>query len=213
VWTEGYRQAIVSFTARTGETVDLGTVRLVAANPSALFDVVAAKDEMVQGTSFELVALEDDADPTRPRPMHIATCEYRRPGEGKVPAANLRFDDVQRGRYLLRCRSQGLDALPRIVEPHELRLASDTAPIAEIVVRAAGLASFVLDPPIVKGTQVIIETTTGLPLRELDVDEYGVATTNLSAGDYRLHLVEYGRATGAVDVRVDSSPFVFEIHR
>jgi hypothetical protein len=207
VWTEGYRETNLSFTTRSGETVDLGTVRLVATHPCALFDVVAASNEVITGVGFELVELEDAADSTRPRPVRTATCESQ-------PAApNLRFDDVQRGRYLLRCNTPGFDCESRLVEPHELRIAPDNTPIAKIVVRAAGLASFVLDPPFAKGTQLIIESPAGHPLRELDVDEYGVAATDLLAGDYRLHLVEYGRATGSIDVRVDTNPFVFEIHR
>jgi hypothetical protein len=167
----------------------------------------------VPDATFELVAIEAELEPGRPRESFVATSAPPRAAKGTAPGANLRFDDVERRAYLLRCRKKGLDSAPRLVTAAELKREGDAAAIAEIVVREAFVAGFVLDPPIARGTHVVIESTSGQPLRELHVDEFGVAVTDLFEGAYRLHLVEYGRATGAVDVRVDRNPFVFEIHR
>jgi hypothetical protein len=204
---DNYADTILKFTMPIGETVDLGTVRMGAVAPEALFRVVDDKGVVVAGVSFELVDPYESAATTQPIRSETSA------SGGAGASANLHFVGLQRIRYLLRCKDQVFDAAPRLVEPGELRTPPNTSSIAEIVVRPAGLASFVLDPPIAKGTQVVIESPAGHSLREIAVDEFGVAWTYLLAGDYRLHLVEYGRATDSVDVRIDRSPFVFEIHR
>lgn len=201
---EDHAEIAISFTMRDGETVDLGIVRMEAAAPEACFRIVDENGAPAAGVYFELVAADGitigaTSGPTLPN--------------DSAATSNIRFGAVQRTRCVLRCRDLSLDAAARAVEASELRSPGNTTPIATIVVRPANIASFVLDPPIAKGTQVVIESTAGHPLRELDVDEFGIAATGILAGDYRLHLVEYGRATGSVDVRVDTNPFMFEIHR
>jgi hypothetical protein len=163
---------------------------------------------------FELREADEDAK----TPLPILSTYFARSTAGiqpaaSIPSTNLQFQEVQRGRYLLRCKAPGVDASPIVVGPADLRTPPNRSAVATIVVEPAVTASFVLDPPFTGGTEVRIETTSGLPLRELDIDEFGVATTEILPGRYRLHLVEYGRATGAVDVLVDTNPFVFEIHR
>lgn len=203
--------SILNFTTRLGETTDLGTLRMLTTALEAHFRLVDEAGNPVDGVQLELADL--DADALSPLPILSTLLASSSESLRATTGANIDFSGLQRVRHVLRCRVKSVDISPRIVDASELSSASHPRLIAEIVLRAANTASFVLDPPIAKGTQVVIETPSGLPWRELDVDEFGVATTDILAGSYKLHLVEYGRPTSAVDVHVDTNPFVFEIHR
>ncbi len=196
-----------------GETIDLGTIRLGSRSLGAAFRVVDEAGALVSGVMFVLIELEDEHDPAWPYVSFAASSAEVKSADGTLEKANLRFLGLDRARYVLLCRGQGLDSLPRIVEARELRPGPVSAVLGEIVVTPAGLAGFVLDPPIAKGTQLVIESPAGLPLRELEVDKFGIATTSIARGRYRVHLVEYGRPTSAIETMVDSDPFVFEILR
>lgn len=205
-----YASIVVHFVMRGEQLLDLGTIRLTAQPRSAHFSVVDESGAPIGGLQFELIALDEIESR---RSAHGAS--YWAPSDamhrGDVHA-NLHFLGVHDARYVLRCNADRFDTVPRIVQASQLST-SERRSIAELAVQPAGKASFVLDAPFAKGTQVVIETPEGLPLRELDIDEFGIATTDILARAYRLHLIEYGRATGSIDVRVDSNPFVFEIRR
>ena len=126
-------------------------------------------------------------------------------------------------RYVLRGVDPKLDVEPRLVPPEAFRRtrnvngaeredASDVI-AGEVVVGAPRVACIRFAQPPARGTKIVIETVDGLPVRVLDVDDFGIVSTWLGARDHRLHLIENGEATPSLRFTVDRDPFVLELSR
>lgn len=210
--TESYSHVQKRITLRTDEELDLGTIRLGADYLAATCRVVDERGAIAVGVGFELVEFEEDRSGP-PRVVLAATSDIVRDAEHPEQAPNLTLFPLSRGRYLLRCRGLQVDALPLVLEEHALTPYGHPRTASVIVVRRACATTLVIDPPIAEGTRAVIETPDGVPLRELDLDLFGTASTDLLPSSYRLHLVEYGLATEAVEMVVDRNPCVIHIHR
>ena len=215
VEADGYCSPLLKFRLAPGQTLDLGTVRLFRRPMFVAFHVVEESGGSVAGIEFELMHFEAYDGTTTGRLRYTRQSIENTQvvtNESQSTASLLAFSDAAPGRYLLRCKSSVVACEPRIVEAHEFTRVVGRA-VADIVVRPVRRVSFVIDSPISSGTVLVVESLHGLPVRELAVDEFGVVVTELMAGDFRVHLVEYGRKTDWLEFQVASDPFVFEIHR
>ena len=198
---------------RTGETIDLGTVRLNQQFAALYFRIVDQNGALAVGVPFELVELEGEQGClVHDIAMSVRSDVIKDPAAPER-APNLEFFPLTPGRYLLRCRNYVVDAAPRIVTAQDFVPYRNPRGVPVIVVRGTYSVDIVLDPPIAKSTRAVIESEEGLVLRDLELDEFGVASAYLLPGTYRLHLVEYGQPSADVEMRVDRDPFVFAIHR
>ncbi|MBL8858158.1 MAG: hypothetical protein JNL28_06635 [Planctomycetes bacterium] len=218
VEVDGYHSPQLSFRLAPGQTLDLGKLRLHREGAQLAFDVKDERGAEATATGFELLQFEQHDGTRALRSLYSASVGRGRQNapsgvQSQVPVGpNLVFRNAAPGRYLLRCTTNAVSCEPRVVEAYEFtRTVERSAPV--IVIKPTVLVSFVLDHPISAGTLVMVESRQGLPVRELTVNEFGVVTTSLVRDDYRVHLVEHGRKTGWVAFKVDSDPYVFEIHR
>jgi hypothetical protein len=188
--------------ALAGRPLDLGEIRL-SAKRTARFGVVDANGRGVTGAEFTLVRLStydgSDQAPDLKRAWSDA-------------AGILTFDSVARERYVVICGAPRLDAAPFVFDG--ARITGERGSIVgTITVQPVRQISLVFDeaPPI--HTLVVIETPEGLPVRCIEVDEFGIVPLWLSGTDYKFHLVVEGEKTESQRFSVTSDPFVLEIGR
>jgi hypothetical protein len=108
-----------------------------------------------------------------------------------------------RGSYVAMCTSPRLDSAPVVFDGASTARGVDTV-TATISVRPVRQISFVFDEPPRVGTLMMIETTDGLPVRALEMDEFGIVPVWLGGTDY---------LTVSVPFTVNSDPCILRIKR
>jgi hypothetical protein len=181
--------------------LDLGQVRCSRAR-SVRFRVLDDHGSPVEGAEFELVRLSAYDGSEKPEVVRVWS---NKKGE-------LEFVQLARERYVVRCSTPRLDAAPRVVDGERLAPGDDRI-FGDIVVTPVRQISLVFDEPPLVGTLIVVESRDGLPIRSVDVDEFGIVPLWLAGTDYRVHLVEDGVVTPDVPFSVDKDPFVLRIHR
>lgn len=208
----GYLNRSLDFVVRSGARTDLGIVRLRRMDDclSARFATFDESHAPLAGVEFELVACEgngaDAADPDVHRAESRATDER---GRDDPPSALVSFRNLRRSHYRLQIESSFVHAEPLLLAPDQLDVPGRARTI-DVVVRRAFTVGFVVDPPR-RGCQIRLRSTNGLAFRTLDVNEFGVGTTTLSFGSYRLDLLADGRVVRRLGFTVDREPAVVEI--
>lgn len=189
----------------------------------------------LDGIALELVRLESyDREAGTMETSTVFTRASSRPdgAPDRAPASSVVLNDTpgfvafavrKPERFVLRGVDPKLDVEPRLVPPEAFRRsknvngsdredASDVI-AGDVVVGAPRVACIRFAEPPARGTKIVIETVDGLPVRVLDVDDFGIVSTWLGARDHRLHLIENGEATPSLRFTVDRDPFALEITR
>ncbi len=197
-----YAPMLIPVHAFAGGTLDLGTIRLSPAQ-SARLRVVDNEGKPVQQAEITIVR-QDSYDGTR------APDDLRRVWSDQSGIATV--TRVSRGRYVAMCTSPRLDSPPTVFDGASIASGANGI-AAEIVVRPVRQVSLVFDEPPRVGTLMLIETPEGLPVRTLEMDEFGIVPLWLGGTEYRAHLVEDGEPTVSVPFTVNSDPCILRIKR
>jgi hypothetical protein len=188
--------------AFAGQPIDLGTLRLAPARAARL-RVVDAAGAPVDAAEITLVRLSTYDGTQAPFDLQRGWSK----ADGIVT-----FPRVLRERYVAACTSPRLDSNPVVFDGSTAPEGADSI-VGTIVVRPVRQISLVFDDPPRAGTLMMIETPDGLPVRTLEMDEFGIVPLWLGGDEYRVHLVEDGEPTVSVPLEVTSDPFIQRIKR
>jgi hypothetical protein len=185
-----------------GRPIDLGTVRLAPARAARL-RVVDAAGVPVKENEITVVRRASYDGSQAPFDLQRAWTK----ADGIVT-----FSRVAREQYVAMSTAPRLDSTPIVFDGGAVPDGTDSI-VGTIVVRPVRQISLVFDDPPLIGTLMMIETPDGLPVRTLEMDEFGVVPLWLGGTDYRIHLVEDGSVTASVPLKIDSDPCIRRIKR
>jgi hypothetical protein len=182
--------------------IDLGTIRLTPARAARL-RVVDAAGKPVNAAEITIVRLATYDGTQAPFDLQH---------EWSKEDGIVTFARVCREKYVAASTAPRLDSVPVLFDGSLAMDNADTI-VGTIVLRPVRQISLVFDEPPRIGTLMMIETPDGLPVRTLEMDEFGVVPVWLGGTDYRIHLVEDGSPTASVPLSIDSDPCIRRIKR